>query len=65
MKPFKLRLLQSYFSLCLGSLSAHADQQTLTIATWGGSYERAQQKALFGPFEAATGIQINTQYLQW
>ena len=61
MKPFNI-----HFSICLvlflGSLSAHADQQTLTIATWGGSYERAQQKALFDPFEAATGIQINTQF---
>ncbi len=61
MKPFKLRWF-IFFGLCLGILTAQADQQTLTIATWGGSYESAQQKALFGPFEAATGIQINTQY---
>ncbi|MCP4430844.1 MAG: extracellular solute-binding protein [Gammaproteobacteria bacterium] len=61
MKPFKLRLF-ILFCLCLGSLSAQAEQQMLTIATWGGSYESAQQKALFGPFEVATGIQINTQY---
>lgn len=38
-----------------------ADEQQLTIATWGGSYERAQIAALFKPFENATDIQINTQ----
>lgn len=61
MKPFNF-LYSIVFTLCLSSLSTHADQQSLTIATWGGSYESAQQKALFDPFEAATGIQINTQY---
>ncbi|MCP4417405.1 MAG: ABC transporter substrate-binding protein, partial [Chloroflexi bacterium] len=61
MKPSNIRF-SIYLVLCMGLLSAQADQQTLTIATWGGSYESAQQKALFGPFEAATGIQINTQF---
>ncbi len=36
--------------------------QELTIATWGGSYEQAQQVALFEPFENKTGAFINTQY---
>ncbi|MEH6456229.1 MAG: extracellular solute-binding protein [Cocleimonas sp.] len=35
-------------------------QEELTIATWGGSYEKAQQAALFEPFETATSVQINT-----
>ena len=61
MKPFKLRLF-IVFGLSLGLLSAYAEQKSLTIATWGGSYERAQQKALFDPFEVATGIQIDTQF---
>lgn len=61
MKPFSFRFL-IVFILCTGSFSTFADQQSLTIATWGGSYQSAQQKALFDPFEAATGIQINTQY---
>ena len=61
MKPFKIRF-SICFILCLGSFSAQADQQTLTIATWGGSYESAQQKTLFDPFETATGIQIDTQF---
>ena len=46
------------FILFLGSRSVQADQQSLTVATWGGSYQSAQQKTLFDPFEAATGIQI-------
>lgn len=36
--------------------------QSLTIATWGGSYEQAQQLALFDPFEKKTNVRINTQY---
>ena len=61
MKLFNIRISIG-FILCLWSFSAPAEQQTLTVATWGGSYERAQQKTLFDPFEAATGIQINTQF---
>jgi putative spermidine/putrescine transport system substrate-binding protein len=37
-----------------------AAAETLTIATWGGAYEEAQRIALFEPFEAATGIRIET-----
>jgi putative spermidine/putrescine transport system substrate-binding protein len=36
------------------------DKTTLIIATWGGAYERAQQKALFEPFEKISGIRIET-----
>ena len=60
MKPFNTRF-PICFIICLWSFSTQADQQALTIATWGGSYESAQQKALFDPFEAATGIRIDTQ----
>lgn len=35
--------------------------QDITIATWGGSYEHAQRKAIFDPFERLTGIKIKTQ----
>lgn len=61
MKPFSIRF-SVFFALWLASFSAYAEQEMLTVATWGGSYESAQQKALFTPFEAASGIQINTQY---
>jgi len=37
-----------------------ADEQALTVATWGGAYERVQQRVLFEPFEAETGIPIET-----
>ena len=48
---------------CFGlAFPAMANDKQLTIATWGGSYERAQISALFEPFEAATDSQINTQY---
>ncbi len=56
-KHFLLFILFSYQSTTF--LYA---QEDLTIATWGGSYEKAQQIALFAPFENATGIQINTQH---
>ena len=30
-------------------------QEDLTVVTWGGAYEAAQQQAVFGPYRAATG----------
>ena len=60
MKRFN-NLVTPLLILCcyLASLSVSAQDQ-LTIATWGGSYEKAQLTALFEPFEKETGIQINT-----
>jgi putative spermidine/putrescine transport system substrate-binding protein len=60
MKPFDI-CLSIGLIVCLGTLPARAEQPSLTIATWGGSYQNAQQKALFDPFEAVTGIRIDTQ----
>jgi putative spermidine/putrescine transport system substrate-binding protein len=37
---------------------AQAQQQTLRITSWGGSFQDAQRKAFFKPFEEATGIKI-------
>ena len=39
------------------SEGARADEQ-VTIASWGGSYQEAQSKALFQPAEEATGIKV-------
>ncbi len=39
------------------SNGAHAEEQ-VTIASWGGSYQEAQSKALFKPAEEATGIKV-------
>ena len=40
---------------------AHAeDDRTLTVVTWGGTYEQSQHEAYFEPFEAATGVAVET-----
>lgn len=39
---------------------AHA-QQTLSVATWGGAYGRAQEQALFEPFAKETGTVVATE----
>ncbi len=46
--------------LAAGALSAGpaAAEGTLTIASWGGSYQEAQSKALFQPAATAMGIEI-------
>ncbi len=35
-----------------------AAEGTVTIASWGGSYQEAQSKALFEPAAAATGVEV-------
>ncbi|WP_168012358.1 ABC transporter substrate-binding protein [Halomonas salinarum] len=40
-------------------LPAVAAPATLTVLSWGGAYERAQQHALFAPFTETTGIPVN------
>ncbi|RFF28859.1 extracellular solute-binding protein [Wenzhouxiangella sp. 15181] len=37
-----------------------AEEDPLVIATWGGAYERVQREVLFEPFEAETGIAVET-----
>lgn len=47
--------------ICLVWTAGHTvadDDRTLTVLSWGGSYERAQQQALFEPFSEATGIEV-------
>lgn len=46
--------------LCLYGAAASAEQETLTVATWGGAYEESQRKAYFEPFTAETGVHIET-----
>lgn len=59
MKRFSRYISLLTFLYCFISTALFA-QEELTVATWGGSYENAQQTALFEPFEAARDIQINT-----
>ena len=41
--------------------TALAQDKQITIASWGGSYQDAQSKALFEPAEAATGIAVKQE----
>lgn len=41
---------------CLAGAGAQA--RDLTVASWGGSYQEAQHKAIFAPFAAASGIPV-------
>ena len=51
-------------ALLLLAAPVHADDvddgRTLTVVTWGGTYERSQWEAYFEPFEAATGVEVET-----
>ncbi len=38
-----------------------AETRQITIASWGGSYQEAQSKALFEPAEANTGIEVRQE----
>lgn len=41
--------------------AAIAQDKQVTIASWGGSYQEAQSKALFEPAEANTGISVKQE----
>ena len=41
--------------------TAFAQDKSVTIASWGGSYQEAQSKALFVPASAATGIAVKEE----
>lgn len=45
----------------LMSATALAQDRSVTIASWGGSYQEAQSKALFEPAEANTGISVKQE----
>ena len=57
--------MKFYISLTLAAAllatSALADGKSVTIASWGGSYQEAQSKALFEPAEIATGIEVKQE----
>ena len=55
-KAFGLTLAASL----LGTV-ALAQDKTVTIASWGGSYQEAQSKALFEPAAANTGITVKQE----
>ncbi len=45
----------------LTSMAAFAADKTVTIASWGGSYQEAQSKALFEPASEATGVVVKQE----
>ncbi|MCR9150881.1 MAG: ABC transporter substrate-binding protein [Rhodobacteraceae bacterium] len=45
----------------VAAAQAFAADQTVTIASWGGSYQEAQSKALFEPAAATTGIEVKQE----
>lgn len=52
-------MLRYSLSAILIALSSAAPAQDLTVATWGGAYEAAQQVSVFDPFAADTGQAVN------
>ncbi|MFK7996528.1 MAG: ABC transporter substrate-binding protein [Granulosicoccus sp.] len=57
--------MKNAFVLTLGAslltTVAIAQEKTVTIASWGGSYQEAQSKALFEPAAAKTGIVVKQE----
>ncbi|MBN9672549.1 ABC transporter substrate-binding protein [Roseibium aggregatum] len=55
--------LKATFSLAAALLATTSIAQAddLTIASWGGSYQEAQSKALFEPAEKAMGIKVKQE----
>lgn len=54
-------LIISLATLCaLGAGTTRADD-SITIVSWGGPYERSQRKSYFEPFTARTGIEIKVE----
>ena len=46
--------------VCLG-IGFVASAETLTVVSWGGSYEQASRKAILEPFSKETGIEIRVE----
>lgn len=57
----KASLYLAAATAALVSFSAFAADKTVTIASWGGSYQEAQSKALFEPAAEATGVVVKQE----
>lgn len=44
-------------TVCAASFASDTED-TIRVVSWGGAYEAAQQRAIFGPFAAATGTEV-------
>jgi len=54
-------LLIGIATVALVAGPSFAQDKSVTIASWGGSYQDAQSKALFQPASAATGIEVREE----
>lgn len=48
-------------SAAIMATNAFAQDKSVTIASWGGSYQEAQSKALFEPAAANTGVEVKQE----
>jgi putative spermidine/putrescine transport system substrate-binding protein len=63
-KTWLLPVLAILQTTLLTNAEIRADQfeTSMTIGTWGGPYEAAQENALFAPFEQSSGIDIRISH---
>lgn len=50
--------LQLLAAMLVAGFSAAASSQTITLASWGGAYSKAQSAAEIAPFTAKTGVKV-------
>ena len=55
------RLLQGTLAFTCPPLRGLGSAETLTVVSWGGSYEQASRKAIFEPFSRETGIEVRVE----
>ncbi|MCB1472800.1 MAG: polyamine ABC transporter substrate-binding protein [Rhodobiaceae bacterium] len=56
----KLKMMLTV-TVAMAAFAAVAQDKQVTIASWGGSYQESQSKALFEPAEAKTGIKVTQE----
>lgn len=62
MRPLSLCIVLVFAALGLAATPVAAQEvRKVTVLTWGGAYEAAQREALFRPFTAATGIEVEVE----
>ncbi len=52
------RIIAAFFATALFAAAAHAEDKTLYVAAYGGSFEQTLRKEVFPPFAKAHGIDI-------
>lgn len=60
-REIALKLAATLLGTTAIGTAALAEGKSLTIASWGGSYQDAQSKALFEPYEKNTGNTVNQE----